>query len=299
MVVARHVLPALAPLAARDVRVRRGREPGDRPGDDLHDLAGARTRSEPCSRSSPACPEENIRIVSPDIGGGFGNKVPVYPGYVVATAASLLLGHPVKWIEDRTREPDLDRVRARLPHARGDGAQDGRDDDGPAGLARRGRGRLPRRRAAVEVQGRPVPHRERLLRPAHGARLGRRLLHEQGAGRRRVPLLVPRDRGLVHDRAPRPERRVRDRHGSGRLPQEELHREGPVPLQVRDRVRVRLGRLPRRDGPRAREGGIRAAPQGAGGGARAGPADRDRARELHRGGGGRPAQGLRHPRASR
>jgi carbon-monoxide dehydrogenase large subunit len=47
-------------------------------------------------------PEENIRIVSPDIGGGFGNKVPVYPGYVVATAASLLLGRPVKWIEERT-----------------------------------------------------------------------------------------------------------------------------------------------------------------------------------------------------
>jgi len=47
-------------------------------------------------------PEQNIRIVSPDIGGGFGNKVPIYPGYVVATAASLLLGRPVKWIEDRT-----------------------------------------------------------------------------------------------------------------------------------------------------------------------------------------------------
>jgi carbon-monoxide dehydrogenase large subunit len=47
-------------------------------------------------------PEENIRVISPDLGGGFGNKVPVYPGYVVATAASLLLGHPVKWIEDRT-----------------------------------------------------------------------------------------------------------------------------------------------------------------------------------------------------
>ncbi len=47
-------------------------------------------------------PEQNIRIISPDIGGGFGNKVPIYPGYVVATAASLLLGHPVKWIEDRT-----------------------------------------------------------------------------------------------------------------------------------------------------------------------------------------------------
>ncbi len=47
-------------------------------------------------------PEQNIRVISPDIGGGFGNKVPIYPGYVVATAASLLLGKPVKWIEDRT-----------------------------------------------------------------------------------------------------------------------------------------------------------------------------------------------------
>jgi len=47
-------------------------------------------------------PEEKIRIVSPDIGGGFGNKVPVYPGYVVATAASLLIGRPVKWIEERS-----------------------------------------------------------------------------------------------------------------------------------------------------------------------------------------------------
>jgi carbon-monoxide dehydrogenase large subunit len=47
-------------------------------------------------------PEQNIQIISPDIGGGFGNKVPVYPGYVVAIAASLLLGRPVKWVEDRT-----------------------------------------------------------------------------------------------------------------------------------------------------------------------------------------------------
>ncbi len=46
-------------------------------------------------------PEHQIRVISPDIGGGFGNKVPVYPGYVVATAASLLIGRPVKWVEDR------------------------------------------------------------------------------------------------------------------------------------------------------------------------------------------------------
>jgi aerobic carbon-monoxide dehydrogenase large subunit len=46
-------------------------------------------------------PEHLIRIVSPDIGGGFGGKVPVYPGYVPATVAALKLGRPVKWIEDR------------------------------------------------------------------------------------------------------------------------------------------------------------------------------------------------------
>jgi carbon-monoxide dehydrogenase large subunit len=47
-------------------------------------------------------PENNIRIISPDIGGGFGNKVPIYPGYVCAVVASLQLGRPVKWIETRS-----------------------------------------------------------------------------------------------------------------------------------------------------------------------------------------------------
>ena len=45
--------------------------------------------------------EHKIRVISPDIGGGFGGKVPVYPGYVLAIAASFLTGHPVKWVEDR------------------------------------------------------------------------------------------------------------------------------------------------------------------------------------------------------
>lgn len=47
-------------------------------------------------------PEHQIRVISPDVGGGFGNKVPIYPGYVVATVASMMLGRPVKWIESRT-----------------------------------------------------------------------------------------------------------------------------------------------------------------------------------------------------
>jgi aerobic carbon-monoxide dehydrogenase large subunit len=68
-------------------------------------------------------PEQNIRIVSPDIGGGFGNKVPVYPGYVVATAASLLIGRPVKWVEDRT-ENLISTGFARDFHMTGDLALD-------------------------------------------------------------------------------------------------------------------------------------------------------------------------------
>ena len=68
-------------------------------------------------------PEQNIRVISPDIGGGFGNKVPVYPGYVVATAASLLIGRPVKWVEDRS-ENLISTGFARDFHMTGDLAVD-------------------------------------------------------------------------------------------------------------------------------------------------------------------------------
>ncbi len=47
-------------------------------------------------------PEHKIRIVSPDLGGGFGNKVPIYPGYLCAIVASMATGKPVKWMEDRS-----------------------------------------------------------------------------------------------------------------------------------------------------------------------------------------------------
>ncbi len=53
-------------------------------------------------------PEHKIRIISPDIGGGFGGKVPVYPGYVLAVVAALKTGHPVKWIEDRSENIQAD-----------------------------------------------------------------------------------------------------------------------------------------------------------------------------------------------
>jgi aerobic carbon-monoxide dehydrogenase large subunit len=47
-------------------------------------------------------PEHKIRIVSPDLGGGFGAKVPLYPGYLCAIVGSMITGRPVKWMEDRS-----------------------------------------------------------------------------------------------------------------------------------------------------------------------------------------------------
>jgi carbon-monoxide dehydrogenase large subunit len=46
-------------------------------------------------------PEHKIHVISPDVGGGFGNKVGAYPGYICAIVASIVTGQPVKWVEDR------------------------------------------------------------------------------------------------------------------------------------------------------------------------------------------------------
>ena len=53
--------------------------------------------------------EHMIRIRCQDIGGGFGNKVPVYPGYVCAIAGSIVAGVPVKWVENRSENLDVHR----------------------------------------------------------------------------------------------------------------------------------------------------------------------------------------------
>jgi carbon-monoxide dehydrogenase large subunit len=64
-------------------------------------------------------PEHKIRVVAPDIGGGFGNKVAMYPGYLCAVVASVLTGVPVKWTEDRS-ENLMSTSFARDFHMRGE-----------------------------------------------------------------------------------------------------------------------------------------------------------------------------------
>ena len=55
---------------------------------------------------------ETIRMVAPDVGGGFGIKAPFYPEEAVIPAAALMLGRPVKWSEDR-RENFLSATQER------------------------------------------------------------------------------------------------------------------------------------------------------------------------------------------
>ena len=45
--------------------------------------------------------EHQIRVIAPDVGGGFGPKNPFYPEELAVPAAALLLKRPIKWIEDR------------------------------------------------------------------------------------------------------------------------------------------------------------------------------------------------------
>ncbi len=57
-------------------------------------------------------PEHKVRVIAPDIGGGFGGKNRIMPEDVAVAAIALKVGHPVRWIEDR-REHLL-----ASPHAR-------------------------------------------------------------------------------------------------------------------------------------------------------------------------------------
>ncbi|MYZ48513.1 xanthine dehydrogenase family protein molybdopterin-binding subunit [Propylenella binzhouense] len=71
------------------------------PHDLFHTLAGMLGLDENC-----------LRVVTPDVGGGFGPKYCIYPEELAVPAAALLLGRNVKWIEDR-RENFLSAVQER------------------------------------------------------------------------------------------------------------------------------------------------------------------------------------------
>ena len=56
-------------------------------------------------------PENKLRIIAPDVGGGFGGKNRLMPEDIAVAAIAMKVGHPVRWIEDR-REHLLASVHA-------------------------------------------------------------------------------------------------------------------------------------------------------------------------------------------
>jgi carbon-monoxide dehydrogenase large subunit len=57
-------------------------------------------------------PERRLRVIAPDVGGGFGVKCNLYPEDAIVAALAMRLGRPVRWIEDR-REHLLASLHAR------------------------------------------------------------------------------------------------------------------------------------------------------------------------------------------
>lgn len=57
-------------------------------------------------------PEDQLRVITPDVGGGFGAKFMIYPEEIAIPAAARMLGRPVKWLEDR-RENFLSSIQER------------------------------------------------------------------------------------------------------------------------------------------------------------------------------------------
>ena len=144
------------------------------------------------------------------------------------------------------RESVDDLVRPRLSHDDRDRRAPRRQGHGVA----RARARRPRRvrrlRRSVEMAGRLLQHRHRIVRLPGRALRGRRRLHQQGAGRRRLSLLVPRHRSRLLHRAGDGHPGAEARDGPGRTADEEPHPARAVPLSVGARLGVRFRRLPRR-----------------------------------------------------
>jgi carbon-monoxide dehydrogenase large subunit len=53
-------------------------------------------------------PENKLRVIAPDVGGGFGSKIYIYPEEIVCLWASKRTGVPVKWVADRTESFQCD-----------------------------------------------------------------------------------------------------------------------------------------------------------------------------------------------
>jgi carbon-monoxide dehydrogenase large subunit len=72
-------------------------------------------------------PEHRIRVISPDVGGGFGSKIPAYADEALVAYAAMTLDRPVKWTEDRSENYKTTiHGRDHIEHVELCGTRDGR-----------------------------------------------------------------------------------------------------------------------------------------------------------------------------
>ena len=185
-------------------------------------------------------PEHKIRVVSPDVGGGFGVKGNFAVEVSTVVWAARLLRRPVKWTATRT-ETFLSDAQARdhdtIARMGFDRRRPHRRD---AGRHARGARRLSQQLRAehsgqfLSADGhRPLPH-------AEPASAGARRLHQHGAGRR-LSRLRPAG-GDLDQRAADRARRARARHRRGRDAPAQSDRARRFPLLRAGRARLRFRR---------------------------------------------------------
>ena len=206
-----------------------------------------------------------VRVLAPDVGGGFGAKLIVYPEDVLIPLLALRFGRPVRWLEDRLEHMLTATQERTQVHT----VEVGFDDEGRL-LALRDR--FVHDTGAYTPRGLVVPllSASMLAGPYRiPARRGdlRQRLHQSRAGH-----AVPRRRpaaGRVRHRArhgsdrprdrPRPRRRsLRQSRATGR----HAVRRRPAELSRLRQRDLRQRRLSGRAPPRARDVGLRAPREG-------------------------------------
>ena len=205
-------------------------------------------------------PEAKLRVVAPDVGGGFGSKIYHYAEEAIVTWAAGKLRRPDQMDRGALRELHVGRAWARPCHPCRARPRPGCEVPRAQGLDHRQYGRL-----SVDLR---AQHPDLSLRDA-----ARRHLHDPGDLRRDQGGVHPHGpgrclsrrgppRGDLSARAHRRPRGRRARHGSGRAAPPQFHREGRLSLSDAGRAAIRQRRLlrdPRIGAEGGRCSGLRAA----------------------------------------
>ena len=185
--------------------------------------------------------EERIRVIAPEVGGGFGSKLQIYGEEIMAAWAARKLGRPVKWVETRSEGMMVTHHgRDQIATVRVGAKRDGKVTAFHAQDPRRP-GRLPdAAHADRAVAGRVRD--ERLLRVPRGADRHHRRDDEQ-VRHRRDPRRGPAG-GDAHDRGRHGPARRGAGHGPAGAAAAQLHPRRRLPLRDGAGDRLRLRQLP-------------------------------------------------------